>query len=95
MKNIAKTEPALVVSSLTAFATAVIAVLVAFNAGITQAQQNAILGMIAPTVGVIILAGAIIRQFVRPVSESVSTNKAKEVAQESADVGQADPLGKL
>lgn len=95
MKNLAKTEPALVISTLTGFATAVIAVLVAFNAAITQAQQNAILGMIAPTVGVIILAGAIIRQFVRPASTSVSTEKAKEVAIESADVGQADPLGKL
>lgn len=95
MKNLAKTEPALVISTLTGFATAIIAAVVAFGVDMSQAQQAAVLGMIAPTVGVIILAGAIIRQFVRPVAESVSTDKAKEVAQESAAIGQADPLGKL
>jgi hypothetical protein len=90
-----KTEPALIVGAITAFITAVIAVLVAFNVEMTQAQQNAILGVTAPTVGVILLAAGIIRQFVRPAATSVSTNEAKQVAQESADIGQADPLGKL
>jgi hypothetical protein len=90
-----KTEPALVVGAITAFLTAVIAACVAFGVEMSQDQQNAILGMIAPTVGVILLASGIIRQFVRPASTSVSKGTAKEVAIESADIGKADPLGKL
>jgi outer membrane murein-binding lipoprotein Lpp len=95
MNNLAKTEPAIVVSSMAAFATAIIAALVAFGADITDEQKNALLGMIAPTVGVIILAGGIVRQFVRPASTSVDTSTAKKVARDSADVGQADPLNEL
>ena len=93
--NVVKTEPALVVATLTSLTTAIIAACVAFGVDVSDEQRNAILGMIAPTVGVILLAGAVIRQFVRPVATSVSTKEAKEVAQESADIGQPDPLGKL
>jgi outer membrane murein-binding lipoprotein Lpp len=95
MNNLVKTEPALVISTLSGLATAVIAAIIAFGGNLTEAQSNAILGMIAPTVGVIILAGAIVRQFVRPVATSVSTDTAKKVARDSADVGQADPLNEL
>ena len=93
--NVVKREPATAVSVTVAFITAVFGVAVAFGADITQAQQTAILTAVVPTASVIALVGPVIRQFVRPVATSVSTNKAKEVAEESAQIGQADPLGRL
>jgi hypothetical protein len=93
--NVVKREPATAVSVTVAFLTAIFGVAVAFGADITQAQQTAILTAVVPTAALIGLVGPVIRQFVRPVATSVSTKEAKEVAQESADIGQPDPLGKL
>ena len=93
--NVIKAEPATAVSVITGFLTAVAGLIIAFVSDITPAQQTAILSAVVTTSVLIAAVGPIIRQFVRPVSTSVSTTEAKQVAQESADVGQADPLGKL
>jgi hypothetical protein len=63
-------EPAVIISALTAFATAVIGVLVVFGIDMSDDQRNAVIGVIAPTVIVIAMLGGIIRQFVVPVAKA-------------------------
>lgn len=61
LERLWKTEPARVVSTLTALLTALIGVAVAFGLNVSEPQQNALLGAIAPIVAVIFLMGEIIR----------------------------------
>lgn len=65
-------EPAVIVSAIAGFLTAVFGLAVAFGADLSDAQQKAILGVVAPTVALFFLIGPIIRQFVTP------TEKAKK-----------------
>ena len=57
-------EPAVIVSTLTAFLTAAIGLVVAFGMDVTDDQKNAILGVLAPAVGLILLVGPVIRGLV-------------------------------
>lgn len=66
MHQLARNEPALTVATLTALATAMIGLLVAFGVDISDAQRDAILGFIAAAFPIIILLGGTIRQFVSP-----------------------------
>lgn len=66
MREVARNEPALTAATLTALATAIIGLLVAFNVEITDAQRDAILGFIAAAFPIIIMLGGIIRQYVSP-----------------------------
>ncbi len=65
-----RNEPAVYVSTATAFLTAIIGLAVAFGADITEEQQTAILGAVAATVPIIALLGPIIRQFVTPTARA-------------------------
>lgn len=57
-------EPALTVATVTAFVSAIIGLLVAFNIDITENQRDAILTVIGAAFPIIILVGGVIRQFV-------------------------------
>lgn len=57
-------EPAVIVSSITAFLTAVIGVAVAFGVEMDDDQQTAVISVVAPVVALIFLLGPIIRTFV-------------------------------
>jgi hypothetical protein len=77
-----KSEPAVIVSTLTAFLTAIIGLAVAFGADITGEQQNAILTVLGPAVAIIALVGPVIRQFVW------APNTVKQVKAESVKAGE-------
>lgn len=68
--NLFKTEPATVISTVTAALSAVIGVAVAFGVDLSDTQRNAVLGAIAPLVTVIFLLGPIIRSQVTPSSKA-------------------------
>jgi hypothetical protein len=71
-------EPARIISVISAFVTAVIAFAIAFGFNLTDEQRNAILGMIAPTVGIIVLAGEVTRsRVVSPTSAASAVVNAK------------------
>lgn len=61
-----KMEPSVVISTITAFLTAVVGALVAFGLDVSDEQQKAIIAVVAPTVGLIFLIGFLIRGFVTP-----------------------------
>lgn len=61
-----KTEPATIVSGITAAATAIIALLVAFGIPLTDEQTAAILAVVA--VAAPLVAGLIVRRFVTPAA---------------------------
>ena len=63
-------EPAVYISTITAFLTAIIGLAVAFGANITDQQQTAILGAVAAAVPIIALLGPVIRQFVTPAKRA-------------------------
>lgn len=72
------TEPARIISIVSAFVTAAIAFAVAFGFNLDGEQQKAILGMIAPTVGVIVIAGEVLRsKVVSPASAGAAVAIAK------------------
>jgi hypothetical protein len=72
-------EPARIIAGITAFVTAVIAVFVAFGLGLDESQQKAILGVIAPTVVLIGLAGELIRaRVVSPATAAEAVAVAKQ-----------------
>ena len=72
-------EPAVIISTVTAFLVAAIGALVAFGADITEEQKNAVITVVAPLVGVIFLIGPVIRQFVfSPKTTQNLVNKAEE-----------------
>jgi hypothetical protein len=73
-------EPAVIVSTLTAFITALVGFGAAFGLDLTDAQRNAVIGVVAPAVAVIFLLGPIIRQFVfspHTVQQKVTEAAAK------------------
>lgn len=57
-------EPAVVVSTVTAFLTALFAVAVAFGLDLAPERQRAILAAVAPCVAIIFLVGPLVRRFV-------------------------------
>jgi hypothetical protein len=59
-----RSEPAVIISGLTGLVTASIALALAFGLDVSDEQRNAILGVIGPAVGVVLLVGGLIRQFV-------------------------------
>jgi hypothetical protein len=61
LERLWKTEPARVVSTVTAMLTALFAVVAAFGLDLSDAQTNAILGAVAPIVAAIFFMGEIIR----------------------------------
>lgn len=65
-------EPALV-GAVIAAATAIVAVLVAFNVPMTEQQQDAILGAIGPVL--LLVLGLATRQFVTPKAKVVEQEK--------------------
>lgn len=70
LERLWKTEPARLVSAITAALTAIFSVVAAFGLPISDAQQTAILGAVAPIVAAIMLAGEIIRGQVTPVKKA-------------------------
>lgn len=83
------TEPATIVGSITAAATAIIALLVAFGMDLTQDQQNAILGVVAvaaPVIAAVIIRGKVYAP--KTVQEQVN---AAAVSGEAADVAPPPP----
>lgn len=62
--NVLKTEPAVVVSTITAFLIAVMTGLAVFGIPMSDEQQKAVIATVAPTVGVVALIGPVIRQLV-------------------------------
>lgn len=75
-----KKEPAVFVSAIVGVLTAFIGLGAAFGLDVTEEQKNAIIGVVAPTSVLIALVGPIIRQFVRPVSTSVSKDDVVPVS---------------
>lgn len=75
-------EPAIIVSTLTAFLTALIGGAAAFGLDLTDAQRTAVLSAVAPAVAVIFLIGPIIRTFV--FSPDTTQKKVSEAAQKGA-----------
>jgi hypothetical protein len=59
-----KSEPASLISIITAFLVAVIGLGAAFGLDISEEQRNAVIAVVAPAAGVIALLGPIIRQYV-------------------------------
>lgn len=59
-----KTEPAMIITALTAFLTAAIGLGLAFGLNISQQQQDAMLKMLAAMVTLVAALGPIIRTFV-------------------------------
>lgn len=74
-------EPAITVSTVTAFVTAVIGLLIAFGMDISEDQRNAILGVIGPAFVVILALGPIVRQFV------YAPKTVKQIANQQYDAG--------
>jgi len=60
-------EPAVIIAAIVAFFTAAVGLGAAFGLDVSDAQRQAIIGVVAPTVGIILLIGPVIRQFVKPV----------------------------
>src|SRR6188768_3480857 len=73
-----KAEPAVIVSTLTAALVAIVGVLVAFGANLTDTQQNAMIGAVAPLVAVIFVLGPIIRSLVYApkTTQAIANNAA-------------------
>lgn len=57
-------EPAVVISTATAFLTAILGCAAAFGFNLDDTQRNAVLGVVAPAVALLFLLGPIIRTFV-------------------------------
>ena len=73
-----KAEPAVIVSTITAALVALSGVVVAFGANLTDTQQNAMIGAVAPLVAVIFVLGPIIRQLVYApnTTQAIANNAA-------------------
>lgn len=59
-----KTEPATIITSVTALIVAVFGLVAAFGLDISPETQKAVLGVVSPTVALIFLLGPIIRNYV-------------------------------
>lgn len=85
-------EPAVIISTITAFATALIGALVAFGVDFTEEQRDAILSTLAAGFAVIMLLGPVIRQFVfSPNSTQELVNKAEEAGVRDAPAPVVQP----
>ena len=62
-----KNEPVLTVAGVTAAVSAVIALLVAFGVDLTEAQTNAILGVVAVAAPLVVVVA---RKYVTPIDKS-------------------------
>lgn len=88
------TEPATIVGSITAAATAIIALLVAFGMDLTQDQQNAILGVVAvaaPVIAAVIIRGKVYapKTVQEQVNAAAVTGEATDVAPPPPTTGRA------
>jgi hypothetical protein len=90
--NILRTEPAVVISTVTAVLTALIGTGLAFGLNISDDQQNALLGSVAPLVGVIFLIGPVIRTF---VYSPATTEKLVKSATRKEQAGETPPVPPL
>lgn len=81
-------EPAVVIGVITAFVAALIAALVAFGVDFTEEQRQAVLGMIGPTVFLILLVAFLIRRKVSPTSTVV----ARSTPEGDVVAGEASPI---
>jgi hypothetical protein len=85
-------EPAVIVSTITAFATALIGALAAFGLNISKEQQDAILSTLAAAFAVILVLGPIIRTFVfSPNTTQNLVNKAEEAGVKDAPAPVVQP----
>ena len=85
-------EPAVIISTLTAFLTAAIGLGLSFGLNISQEQQDAMLRMLAAMVALIALLGPVIRQFVfSPRSTQQLVNKAEEAGIKDAPAPVVQP----
>ena len=87
--NIFKSEPAVVVSTVTALLTAVIGFGAAFGLDVSEEQRNAIIGCVAPAVALIAMIGPVIRQF---VYSPESTQKLVNAAESAGAKGETPPV---
>lgn len=90
--NILRTEPAVVISTVTAVLTALIGVGLAFGLDISKERQDALLSSIGPLTGVIFLLGPIIRTFVYSPN---STDKLVTSATRQEAAGNPPPVTPL
>jgi hypothetical protein len=87
--NALKSEPAVIVSTVTALLTALIGFGAAFGLDVSEDQRNAIIGVVAPAVAVIALVGPIIRGF---VYSPASTEKLVDAAHQTGEKGETPPV---
>lgn len=85
-------EPALVVGAITAFLVAVCGLGVAFGLDLSDAQQTAIVACVAPTVALVALMSAVIRQLVWSPN---SVEKLKDAAYNRGQAGEQPPVEPL
>jgi len=90
--NILRTEPAVVISTVTAVLTALIGVGLAFGLDISKERQDALLAAVGPLVGVILLMGPVIRTFVYSPN---STDKLVNSATQKEAAGETPPITPL
>jgi len=88
-QSLLKSEPAVVVSTLTALLTAAIGFGAAFGLNISEDQQNAIIAVVAPAVALIAMIGPVIRQF---VYSPESTQKLVNAAESAGQKGETPPV---
>ena len=77
-----KTEPAVLISTITALFTAAIGCAIAFGIDISKEQQDAMLKMLGAMVSVLLILGPVIRTFV--FSPRTVEEKVDEAAQKGA-----------
>jgi argininosuccinate lyase len=85
-------EPAVIISTLTAFLTAAIGFCLAFGLDISEEQQDAVIKMVAAMVTTIAVLGPVIRQFVfSPKTTQQLVNKAEEAGIKDAPAPVVQP----
>ena len=87
--SIFRQEPAVIVSSMTAFLAAILGFGAAFGLDLDDNQRNAVIGVVAPSVALIALIGPVIRQFVyspNTTDKLVNSATRKEAAGETPPV---------
>ena len=87
--NALKSEPAVIVSTITALLTALIGFGAAFGLDLDEDQRNAVIGVVAPAVAVIAMVGPVIRGFVYSPD---STQKLVNAAEKAGQKGEEPPV---
>lgn len=77
-------EPAIAVSTVTAFLTAILGMGAAFGLDLSEEQRTAVISVIAPTAAIIFLIGPVIRQTV------FSPRTAQSLVNRAATSGKTD-----